>query len=125
LASERSPWHSADRYLVNLPIRSAELARERFDRDAESFSEILARLDEETQALRLKMDRSRQPRGGFPAIFIYYARESERNPYAKRPYMTKHRMLEPASFVFDRFPERFERAYALPEDEVVIWKLIQ
>lgn len=63
---------------------------------------------------------------GTSKIFIYYGKPSDRNPYANRPYMTVEETVPRGEHpVFDRYPDRFERVYALPEDEVVIWKLIQ
>lgn len=60
------------------------------------------------------------------SIYVYYAKPNAENPYANRPYMNQR--PGPAAdtgLVFDRYPDRFERVYELPEDEVVIWKLIQ
>lgn len=60
-----------------------------------------------------------------PPVFVYYAKASEKNPYAKRPYAAIRHMTATPALIFDSFPDRFERVYALPGDEVVIWKLIQ
>ncbi len=59
-------------------------------------------------------------------IFIYYAKPNTNSPYANRPYMKAEETIQPGAVpVFDRYPERFRRVYALPENEVVIWELVQ
>lgn len=56
-------------------------------------------------------------------LYIYYARVSDRNPYANRPYMQKHDLIKKESpLIFDQYPDRFTRVYSLPENEVVIWE---
>ncbi len=57
-------------------------------------------------------------------LYIYYSQESSKNPYANRPYVKKER-LEETALIFDQYPKRFERVYSLPENEIVIWKMIQ
>ncbi len=59
-----------------------------------------------------------------PPLYIYYSKENSKNPYANRPYAQK-RSPSQTPLVFDQFPNRFERVYSLPEDEIVIWKMIQ
>ena len=59
-----------------------------------------------------------------PPLYIYYSKENSKNPYANRPYAQKIRQ-DRTSLIFDQFPDRFERVYSLPEDEVIIWKMIQ
>lgn len=59
-------------------------------------------------------------------IYVYYTKTSKENLYANRPYMKSSRIEQATdSLVFDRYQDRFQRVYFLPEDEVVIWKLIQ
>lgn len=57
-----------------------------------------------------------------PPLYIYYSKESPKNPYINRPYTKRstHRKGDP--IIFDQFPNRFKRVYSLPEDEVVIWE---
>lgn len=122
----RVPWNLTDRYLSTLSSSLTELSQKRVHEDAEAFSTILTRVNTETQHLRERIgwassDSSKE----LPAIYIYYARPSERNPYIQRPYMKEGNLIETADFCFDRYPERFERVYSLPEDEVIIWKLLQ
>lgn len=59
-----------------------------------------------------------------PPLYIYYSKESAKNPYADRPY-TKKNAPNNFSLIFDQFPDRFERVYSLPDNEVVIWRMIQ
>lgn len=56
-------------------------------------------------------------------LYIYYAKISDRNPYTNRPYYKEGLGSSFSSLVFDRYPERFKRVYALPDDEIVIWRL--
>ncbi len=64
--------------------------------------------------------------GNDPKIYVYYAKPNTENPYANRPYMKPSETVLPGdSPVFDRYSNRFRRVYTLPEDEVVIWELIQ
>lgn len=59
-------------------------------------------------------------------IYIYYAKPNTESPYANRPYMKAQEIIRPGDVpVFDHYPNRFQRVYALPDDEVVIWKLVQ
>lgn len=58
-----------------------------------------------------------------PKVYVYYTKMDGRNPYANRPYMKPGESA--TLIVFDLYPDRFKRIYALPEDEVVIWELIQ
>ncbi len=61
-----------------------------------------------------------------PKIYIYYAKPNTESPYANRPYMKVQETIRPGNLpVFDRYPGEFRRVYTLPEDEVVIWELIQ
>lgn len=60
----------------------------------------------------------------FPPLYIYYSKESVKNPYANRPYVKKENTRE-TTLVFDQYPKRFERVYSLPDNEIVIWKMIQ
>ncbi len=60
----------------------------------------------------------------YPPLYIYYSKESPKNPYTNRPY-TKRKINDQTKLIFDQFPERFERVYSLPENEIVIWKVIQ
>lgn len=59
-----------------------------------------------------------------PPLYIYYSKENTKNPYANRPYAKKETDHK-TKMVFDQFPSRFERVYSLPENEIVIWKMIQ
>lgn len=62
----------------------------------------------------------------YAPIYIYYAKPSVHNPYANRPYIKAwERIRQGDTLVFDRYPDRFRRVYTLPEDEVVIWELVQ
>ncbi len=58
-----------------------------------------------------------------PPIYIYYAKVSDRNPYTNRPYMDGQTTKQGGKFVFDDYPERFQRVYALPDDSIIVWKL--
>lgn len=63
---------------------------------------------------------------GSPKIYIYFAKPNTSNPYANRPYMKTQETLRTGERpVFDLYPDRFARVYSLPDDEVVIWELIQ
>jgi hypothetical protein len=124
--NQHSPWKAADRYLDDFSAYGAELVQGRQRQDAEAFSLALRRVETDTRALRTRMGQAGLDAGkNRPPIYVYYAKPSQRNPYAERPYMEKARMTEPEHFCFDRYPERFQRVYTLPDDEVVIWKLIE
>lgn len=60
-----------------------------------------------------------------PPLYIYFSQESAKNPYTERPYMQAHQSANGEPLIFDQYPDRFQRIYALPENEIVIWKLIQ
>lgn len=63
---------------------------------------------------------------GSQRIYVYYAKPNSKSPYANRPYMKADQALQSGdALVFDRYPERFRRVYALPENEVIIWELVQ
>lgn len=63
---------------------------------------------------------------GGQKIYVYYAKPNTKSPYANRPYMKADETLRPGDVpVFDRYPERFRRIYVLPENEVIIWELVQ
>lgn len=56
------------------------------------------------------------------SYYIYYAPPSPKNPYVKRPYATSAWGFKQAGgFIFDQYPEKFERVY--DRDEVIIWKI--
>ncbi|MEK7494298.1 MAG: hypothetical protein AAB615_00330 [Patescibacteria group bacterium] len=59
------------------------------------------------------------------SAYIYYAKPSEQNPYAHRPYFQTEDANGVATLVFDQYPDRFQRVYTLPEDEVVIWEVLK
>lgn len=74
------------------------------------------------QTIQHKLGQAEQAEDQF---YIYYAETSSRNPYANRPYMKVESVKAEGGFVYDQYPERFQRVYALPRDEVVMWKLLQ
>lgn len=58
-------------------------------------------------------------------IFIYYSNPHTKNPYIKRPYYnidTLHKTK--TDFIFDKYPEKFQRVYSEKNDEVIIWKIL-
>lgn len=58
-------------------------------------------------------------------VYIYYTQASRKNLYADRPYYKENLDTSPPAFVFDEYPERFKRVYSVPNDEIIIWQLIQ
>lgn len=125
-ANQHSPWGAVSRYLSNFSSYNNELNQGHQRRDAEAVSSVLTRIEADTHTLRVRMNQvGVDTEKDLPTVYIYYARPSERNPYAERPYMERTRVIKPGYFCFDRYPERFQRIYALPDDEVVIWKLIE
>ena len=58
-------------------------------------------------------------------VYIYYTQTSRKNLYANRPYFKDTSAALPPSFVFDDYPDRFKRIYSTPNNEVIIWQLIQ
>ena len=58
-------------------------------------------------------------------IYVYYAKPSSSSLYAERPYYTDLSTNEPVAFIFDAYPARFKRVYVLPNETVIIWKLLQ
>lgn len=56
--------------------------------------------------------------------YVYYAEASTLNPYINRPYAKKY-SSEKKVFIFDQYPQKFQRIYSLEKDEVVIWKVLQ
>lgn len=59
-----------------------------------------------------------------PTLYIYYAKPHPDHPYLDRPYFPKSELLV-NQLVFDRYRDRFERVYTLPQDMVVIWRVKQ
>lgn len=57
-------------------------------------------------------------------IYIYYSEKSSKNPYISRPYeLAKN--LPNSEFVFDNYPQRFEKIYEKDGDgKVIIWKVL-
>lgn len=55
------------------------------------------------------------------SVYVYYARTSPQNPYAKRPYIAGAE--EAPVFIFDQRSD-FKRIYTHPHDEIVIWQYL-
>ncbi|MFA9261885.1 MAG: hypothetical protein ACEQSB_00800 [Undibacterium sp.] len=96
------------------------------DRD-QVYSELVLNKNITETFLASKYSDNAEKKSKKPAsIFVYYAKPSKENPYANRPYMKPSQIEHSTdSLAFDRYPDRFQRVYELPDDEVVIWKLIQ
>ncbi len=63
-------------------------------------------------------------------LYIYYSKVHAKNPYRDRPYSMKSWGIKPCpdgKFLFDQFPQKFERVYHLKDeyDEVIIWKIYE
>lgn len=63
------------------------------------------------------------------SLYIYYSQVHTKNPYRDRPYGMKSWGIKPCSegnFLFDQFPQKFERVYQKNDDfdEVIIWKVL-
>lgn len=58
-----------------------------------------------------------------PALYIYYARENKKNPYLNRPYYEKIDNQKD-EFIFDEYPDKFQRVYFDPEGYIIIWKFL-
>ncbi len=56
-------------------------------------------------------------------FFIYYSKEDPRNPYRDRPYYKKNE-IENDGFLFDKYPDKFERIYYDKNNEIVIWSIL-
>ncbi len=58
-------------------------------------------------------------------VYVYYAKPNSASLYAERPYYNDFSTNEPATFIFDAYPARFKRVYALPNEIVIIWRLLE
>lgn len=72
-------------------------------------------------ASALESTTNREPETG--SLFIYYAAPDPRNPYLNRPYYSKFIGQEEKIF-FDRYPEKFQRVYSDPENNIFIWQIL-
>lgn len=54
-------------------------------------------------------------------LFIYYATKNEKDPYLGRPY---YNSINITDFIFDNYPERFQRVYSDLENNILIWKIL-
>lgn len=111
--------------LQNLGDQFALLENTNPDTSSDSVSAILDTITQDIQSFRNQYpDReSRIVTDIHLPIYIYYSKENSKNPYAHRPYM-KQVNQHATTLIFDQFPDRFERVYNLPDNEIVIWKVI-
>ncbi len=61
------------------------------------------------------------------SFFVYYSRQSDKNPYRDRPYEILNWGIDPCpdgKFLFDLYPDKFKRIYSTNDDEVIIWQLL-
>ena len=75
------------------------------------------------EKLTIEMKNFQKKRGRYS--YIYYAKTSEKNIYASRPYFEKDKNILIDSFPFDNFPDRFQRIYIAPNNAVIIWQVTE
>jgi hypothetical protein len=57
-------------------------------------------------------------------LYIYYSERSKKNPYVERPYES-YQDPKVENFIFDNYPDKFERIYEKGGDgKVIIWKVL-
>jgi len=56
--------------------------------------------------------------------YIYFSKAEPRNPYLQRPYEKNRSVAENDIFIFDIYPEKFQRIYQANNEEVIIWKIL-
>lgn len=57
-------------------------------------------------------------------IFIYYSGENKKNPYLNRPYYKKEISSNKEFFIFNKYPEKFQKVYSDNENKIYIWKIL-
>lgn len=90
------------------------------------FSKIIKRSMVDSRSFLQKMSSIDKSSTISDNIYIYYSEKSPKNPYISRPYeVDRNNNLKISDFIFDKYPEKFERIYENNEDgKAIIWKVL-
>lgn len=88
----------------------------------ESALEILNEISNETDSIKKTINETNHQPEDKQTLYIYYAKENEKNPYLNRPYYKNKNINK--NFIFDQYLEKFQRIYSDKEEEIIIWKIL-
>jgi hypothetical protein len=111
--------------LTTLTFNLRELRGRDLQSDTKYVTTTLDSISSDVEKLKTSIEaNAKNQEEKLAPIYIYYAKTSDKNPYALRPYIKSDNTEVMSSFIFDQYPKRFKRIYALPDNEVIIWQSI-
>ena len=87
------------------------------------FSDEVAEKEINKYKESLKSPGSGKMYQNMPKLYIYYSKPSDLNPYIDRPY-NKGKKTNRNDYVFDKYPDKFQRIYADKINNIFIWQIL-
>jgi len=90
------------------------------------FSKIIKNSLTDSRSLLQKISSASKTSAISDNVYIYYSEKSPKNPYLGRPYeIDRKNNPKISDFIFDEYPEKFERIYENHDDgKAIIWKAL-
>ena len=107
-------------YLKNVENMVKDLAKRDFDNEKKEIQLLIKKNEEGLTKLKSTVVNKRKEQIN---SYVYYSRVNPRNPYISRPYYKKINEKE-GSFVFNKYPNKFERVYFDEKAGIIIWKIL-